>query len=184
MQTKSNRGLFVVAAVALIGVGALGYYVGNQPREVSEPYHPSGANVETSKPSPTPPESQPTTEPVTPKTPPHEVDQRVQAVERTLLALNLNGAVSVRSITIDHRVARIDFTPTSNLSFGSQDESQFLKGLRQAMGAFSDVDAIELYQGGQKVDELGHEVLDAPLPVIRETSNEPPGAAQTTSQGN
>jgi|CXWL01.1.fsa_nt_gi hypothetical protein len=71
------------------------------------------------------------------------------------------------SIELDNRVARVHFREGFTTNIGSRDEATFLLGLRAALGQFPEVESVELYVEGQKIDELGHISLDIPMPVIR-----------------
>lgn len=91
------------------------------------------------------------------------------------------------SVDVDHGVAKIHFPADSRFEFGSTDESTFLLGLRSALGQFAEVDAIQLFVGGQPIEELGHQVIDIPLPVIRPSNWKNPTRPSSTpipSEGN
>ncbi len=71
------------------------------------------------------------------------------------------------SIELDNKVARVHFREGFSTDIGSRDEATFLLGLRAALGQFAEIESVELYVEGQKIDELGHISLDIPMPVIR-----------------
>jgi hypothetical protein len=75
--------------------------------------------------------------------------------------------VEAEKIEVDHGVAKVYLPESFAPNFGSQDEATFLLGLRSALGQFREIETIELYQGGQKLEELGHVEIGFPMPVIR-----------------
>lgn len=118
---------------------------------------------------------------------PEGAEPKAYAVNAFLKKSNIFTAdFQVEKVIVDQRVAMV-YMPDSDMSLGSQDEATFLLGLRSALGQFGDIDFVELYIGGQKVDALGHEELDNPMPVIRPehwTKPTKPSEEQGTSPSN
>lgn len=175
MKSKGPRNLIAVAVLAMVGVVALATYVKFTPadRLNDEEKRPGMVKQEPAKPQTdvTVPQPEfhnnelsfkPVKTPVKPN-----ANTKAEAVNGFLGKFNALKNVKIEKIEMDGNVARVYFPESANLSFGGQDEATFLLGLRSALGQFGDVEAVELYWGGQKVDSLGHIELDAPMPIIR-----------------
>lgn len=92
-------------------------------------------------------------------------DLKLAAVNAFLAEISDCQAERIR---LSDGVATVEFADRTVFGFGSRDESTFLLGLRTALGRFPDVDAVDLHVGGQRLEELGHQDLVLPMPVIRE----------------
>jgi len=179
-KKKSNApnraGLVVLAMVALSGVAGLAAYVQNSPaKNISFEEADSKAQTHLSKqalrdgktsiPRPVFEDDQLRFEPQSATTP-AGVDVKVFALNEFLKHAKLEG-LRVIGVSMNGKVAVVDFGDGFQEAFGSQDEATFLNGIRATLGQFPDVDAVEIHASGQKVSELGHIELDLPAPVIR-----------------
>lgn len=96
---------------------------------------------------------------------PAGADPRLHVINEFLQ--RFGESIQAEAVRMDGPVAMIHFPEGTALSLGSQDEATLLLGLRSSLGQFPEIEAVELYLAGQKVDELGHMDLSQPLPVIR-----------------
>ncbi len=89
------------------------------------------------------------------------------AVNGFLATQDSKTSLKADSIELDNKVARVHFRKGFSTDFGSRDEATVLLGLRAALGQFAEIESVEIFVEGQKIDELGHISLDIPMPVIR-----------------
>lgn len=167
----SRAALIVVALLAFAGVASLAIYVRSTPKlEFSElkpdrrPAPIKGNNV--SIPVPSIDNQQNVSFNSESAKVPKGQDPVLFAVNEFLKQLD-NSKLTAERVAVDSKVAMVHFPAGTVFSFGLEEESTFLNGLRAAIGQFRAVDAVEIYVGGQRVDELGHVEITDPLPVIR-----------------
>lgn len=167
----SRAALIVVALLAFAGVASLAIYVRNTPKLEFSELKPERRTApikgnSVSVPVPKIDGSQNVSFESEPAKVPKGEDPVLFAVNEFLKHMR-GSAIAAEHVRIDHKVAMIDFPAGTVFSFGSEEEATFLNGLRSAIGQFAAIDAVELYVGGQRVDELGHIEISDPLPVIR-----------------
>lgn len=167
----SRAALIVVALLCFAGVASLAIYVRNTPKlEFAElkpdrrPTPQKGHAIDV--PVPKFDGAQNVSFASEPAKVPKGEDPMLFAVNEFLKHIKATTIVA-EGVRIDHKVAMIDFPAGTVFSFGSEEEATFLNGLRSTIGQFQAVDSIELYVGGQRVDEMGHIEITDPLPVIR-----------------
>lgn len=174
-KQTNRRGLLAFGMVAVLGVAALAAYVKYAPANKLHPEEKKDAPVVSSQtqktikvPKPEYGRDEKLRFDLKESSVPAGADARVEAAQQFLTTSGVvNDSAKVESIEIDHGVAKLQLSSGSEFSFGSQDESTFLLGLRATLGQFPEVDAVELYINGQKINELGHIELELPMPVIR-----------------
>lgn len=167
--------MFVLVAVALSGVGGLAAYVNQAPAnkiayadadDKAKAHLDKQAGRTTKVPTPEVDDQGirfGSEDSPTPKgSSPYE-----HVVREYLIKANFDSGSALEKVDLDKTVARIYLSEAFKTSMGSMDEATFLNGLRAALGQFPEIDSVELYAGGQKVDELGHMEISEPLPVIR-----------------
>lgn len=176
MKTRSSGSvnklaLIVVALIAFAGVASLAIYVRNAPKIQFDELRPERR--------PTPQKGNTVLVPVpkvdgnenvtfekSPSKVPKNSDPLLFAVNQFLG--NMPGLnLTAERVRVDNNIAMIDFPASTVFSFGSAEEATFLNGLRSAAGQFESIESVEIYVGGQRVDELGHNQITNPLPVIR-----------------
>ncbi len=173
-QTSNRMGLTLLALAAMGGVVALASYVKFAPADRIHPEE-RRAELRTDAPKvdveqvrvPKPKVNEglqfdSKVEPVSDGADPHLV-----AIQGFLREAKLSETVAIEKIRMDGSVAQIYIKGESDLYSGSMDEAAFLLGLRSALGQFKEIEAVELYHGGQKVEELGHFEMTQPMPVVR-----------------
>lgn len=64
-------------------------------------------------------------------------------------------------------LAALSFNKTLGQGLGSMDESTLVNGLRCVIGQFPEVNSIEMFADGERIDTLGHFDFSEPIPVKR-----------------
>ncbi len=99
---------------------------------------------------------------------PQGEDPRKFAVNAFLQASGIpQPAARVLGVDLRDGVARLDFDEGFGPGFGSMDEATLVNGIRATLGQFPEVDLVELYVSGERIQDLGHLDLSEPQPVIR-----------------
>lgn len=99
---------------------------------------------------------------------PAGVDPKVAAVNAFLKASRVaDPGAEVLGVDVRGGTAHLDFNEAFRTGMGSMDEATLISGLCATLGQFPDVLRIELYVGGERVQELGHLDLSEPQGVIR-----------------
>jgi hypothetical protein len=103
-----------------------------------------------------------------PITVPAGEDARIYVVNRFLDSFEVpNSGIRLLSINVLDGLATLSFTEEFLSGRGSLDEAALVEGIRACLGQFPEIERIEIYADGQKVEELGHIELIEPAPVIR-----------------
>ena len=112
-------------------------------------------------------------------------EPRAYAVNAFLQASRIaDSSVRVLGVDLKDGIARLDFSDGFEQSQGSMDEATLVKGIRAALGQFPDVQSVEFYVSGKRVDELGHLDLSEPQDVIRPSDWAPKPTAEPPTSPN
>jgi hypothetical protein len=102
---------------------------------------------------------------------PDDEDAKVYVVNRFLDNARLTDpGVRLISIKISDGVADLHFTPETDRTFGTDDESTLLNGILTSLGQFTDVKSAMFYAGDKRIDSFGNVDLTTPQPVLRDDS--------------
>jgi hypothetical protein len=96
----------------------------------------------------------------TAKVPPGEDIRRFavnQFMSQTKLA---DPQARLLSISVKDGLATLSFNAAITSGFGSDDERTFVEGIRMVLGQFKEIEKLEFYADGIKLDSLGHFEID------------------------
>ncbi|GIK31915.1 MAG: hypothetical protein HND43_01875 [Armatimonadetes bacterium] len=100
---------------------------------------------------------------------PQGEDPKAFVLNRFLDAAAITAAdVRVLSVHINSDgLAALSFNKSLGQGLGSMDESTLVNGLRSVIGQFPEVNSMEMFADGEKIDTLGHFDFSEPIPVKR-----------------
>jgi len=97
---------------------------------------------------------------------PSGVDPKVYAVNEFLSGTKIaDPAARLLSVDIRHGVASLYFNGAMEQTFGTDDENVILNGLLATMAQFSEVQKVDFFANGKKIDSFGNVDLSEPQPV-------------------
>ncbi|MEQ1823323.1 MAG: GerMN domain-containing protein [Fimbriimonadaceae bacterium] len=64
------------------------------------------------------------------------------------------------SVSVKDGLATLSFNSAITSGFGSDDERTFVEGIRMILGQFKEIEKLEFYADGVKLDSLGHFEID------------------------
>ncbi len=185
-KPSGSNPLIFLGLIAAMGLGALAYYISNNPSTQTipmeyrrtrssaqlKPIH-KGPNVEvtTSTAKVGGPlvasivGDQVLLKPFSGQAPPG-AEPKLLALQETINGFKLND-VRILGVDVQARNALVEITPAIHDGMGSMQEAKFLEALQRVMGQFPDVDKVQIMVDGKPLDSLGHFETADPMPVIR-----------------
>ncbi len=92
---------------------------------------------------------------------PRGEDLREFAVKNFLETTKIaDPATRLLSISVKDGLATLSFNAALNSGFGSDDERTFVEGIRLILGQFKEIERLEFFADGVKLDSLGHFEID------------------------
>lgn len=104
-------------------------------------------------------------------------------VVSTALSLMKVDKTTVKSVTVESGVAKVDLEGDVPIGIGSDQESILMKAIQMGLGQFPEVDHIQFVSSGQPLETLGgHLEVTDPVSVIRPGQSQDPTPVEGSAQ--